>query len=59
MKKWEEERKKKQYADNISKAKPTLKTQPKGAKVKKEVMIQSGLQTGIGRYSEIPSDTAS
>ena len=34
MKKWEEERKKKQYADKISKVKPTLKTQPKGSKIK-------------------------
>lgn len=33
MKKWEEERKKKQYAQKISGAKATLKTQPKGAKV--------------------------
>lgn len=33
MKKWEEERKRKQYAEKIINAKPTLKTQPKGAKV--------------------------
>ena len=33
MKKWEEERKKKQYNDKISKVKPTMSTQPKGAKV--------------------------
>jgi hypothetical protein len=33
MKKWEEQRKKKLYAEKISNAKPTLKTQPKGTKV--------------------------
>ena len=33
MKKWEEQRKRKQYAEKINNAKPTLKTQPKGAKV--------------------------
>ena len=49
MKKWEEERKKKQYADKISKVKPTLKTQPKGSKIK---MGTSATQQGIGKYSE-------
>jgi hypothetical protein len=34
MKKWEEDRKKKQYAQKIGAAKPTLKTQPKGAKAR-------------------------
>ena len=33
MKKWEEERKRKQYAEKISKTKSTLKTQPKGSKM--------------------------
>lgn len=40
MKKWEEDRKKKQYANKINNVKPTLKTQPKGPKVKKENMSQ-------------------
>lgn len=33
MKKWEEERKKKQFASKINNAKPTLSTQPKGSRV--------------------------
>ena len=33
MKKWEEERKKKQYNNKIRSTKAVLKTQPKGAKV--------------------------
>ena len=50
MKKWEEERKKKQYAQKINQAKSTLKTQPKGAR--KSMMSSSGLQQNIGRYGQ-------
>lgn len=52
MKKWEEERKKKQYAQKINAAKPTLKTQPKGAKVAKHGTLNSSTNfQGMGRYS--------
>jgi len=47
MKKWEEERRKKQYQQKISGTKATLKTQPKGARVNKTPNLQStGLYEG-------------
>lgn len=52
MKKWEEERKKKQYAQKINQAKPTLKTQPKGSKASRQGTLSSSNHfQGISKYS--------
>ena len=51
MKKWEEERKKKQYASKINNVKSTLKTQPKGSKSKTPTMYSYGTE----QYGEYPA----
>ena len=60
MKKWEEERRKKQYQQKISGTKATLKTQPKGVRVNRTPNLQStgiyeGTSQGLGSQSNYPS----